>query len=215
VELVVAVTGASGVVIGVRLLGILNEQSAYQVHLIVSEGGKAVIAHEVGPSVALPATYRWEPTDLTAPIASSSRAPDAMVVAPCSMKTMSSIAHGHSADLIGRTACARQHVAGSVTYDISVDAADHEVRKRPAVGCVQIVVHERRVHDIQHARDLLAGDPESTAAVEVLGDGRPLGGRQKRIRARHRIGAPITGVPDDHGKIGHVCRNALSLDLPA
>jgi 4-hydroxy-3-polyprenylbenzoate decarboxylase len=104
VELVVAVTGASGVVIGVRLLGILNEQSAYQVHLIVSEGGKAVIAHEVGPSVALPATYRWEPTDLTAPIASSSRAPDAMVVAPCSMKTMSSIAHGHSADLIGRTA---------------------------------------------------------------------------------------------------------------
>lgn len=103
-ELVVAVTGASGVVIGVRLLGILDEQSAYQVHLIVSEGGKAVIAHEVGLGVALPATYRWEPTDLTAPIASSSRAPDAMVVAPCSMKTMSSIAHGHSADLIGRTA---------------------------------------------------------------------------------------------------------------
>ena len=101
---VVAVTGASGVVIGVRLLKFLDEQREYQVHLIVSEGGKTVLAHEVGPAVALPATYRWEPADLTAPIASSSRAPDAMVVAPCSMKTLSIIAHGQSADLIGRTA---------------------------------------------------------------------------------------------------------------
>ena len=103
-EVVIAVTGASGVAIGARLLGFLDEQAQIQVHLIVSEGGKAVIARELGPAVALPATYRWAPTDLTAPIASSSRAPDAMIVAPCSMKTLSSIAHGYSADLIGRTA---------------------------------------------------------------------------------------------------------------
>jgi 4-hydroxy-3-polyprenylbenzoate decarboxylase len=104
VEVVVAVTGASGVVIGARLLEFLDEQTAAQVHLIVSEGGKTVIARELDPAFTLPATYRWEPTDLTAPIASSSRAPDAMIVAPCSMKTLSIIAHGHSADLIGRTA---------------------------------------------------------------------------------------------------------------
>jgi 4-hydroxy-3-polyprenylbenzoate decarboxylase len=104
VEVVVAVTGASGVVIGARLLEFLDEQTAAQVHLIVSEGGKTVIARELGSAFTLPATYRWESTDLTAPIASSSRAPDAMIVAPCSMKTLSIIAHGHSADLIGRTA---------------------------------------------------------------------------------------------------------------
>jgi 4-hydroxy-3-polyprenylbenzoate decarboxylase len=104
VEVVVAVTGASGVVIGARLLEFLDEQTAAQVHLIVSEGGKTVIARELDSAFTLPATYRWEPTDLTAPIASSSRAPDAMIVAPCSMKTLSIIAHGHSADLIGRTA---------------------------------------------------------------------------------------------------------------
>ncbi|MEJ2732341.1 MAG: UbiX family flavin prenyltransferase [Anaerolineae bacterium] len=103
-EVVVAVTGASGVVIGARLLEFLDEQTAAQVHLIVSEGGKTVIARELGSAFTLPATYRWESTDLTAPIASSSRAPDAMIVAPCSMKTLSIIAHGHSADLIGRTA---------------------------------------------------------------------------------------------------------------
>jgi 4-hydroxy-3-polyprenylbenzoate decarboxylase len=104
VEVVVAVTGASGVVIGARLLEFLDEQTAAQVHLIVSEGGKTVIARELDSAFTLPATYRWESTDLTAPIASSSRAPDAMIVAPCSMKTLSIIAHGHSADLIGRTA---------------------------------------------------------------------------------------------------------------
>jgi 4-hydroxy-3-polyprenylbenzoate decarboxylase len=104
VEVVIAVTGASGVVIGARLLGFLDEHREIQVHLIVSEGGKTVIARELGSALTLPATYRWEPTDLTAPIASSSRAPDAMIVAPCSMKTLSIIAHGYSADLIGRTA---------------------------------------------------------------------------------------------------------------
>jgi len=104
VEVVVAVTGASGVVIGARLLEVLDDRGKHQVHLVVSEGGRAVIAHELGSNVALPATYRWEPADLTAPIASSSRAPEVMVVAPCSMKTMSAIAHGHAADLISRTA---------------------------------------------------------------------------------------------------------------
>lgn len=103
-EVVVAMTGASGADIGVRLLRFLDEREKTQVHLIVSEGGKTVIDRELDPSVDLPATYRWEPYDLTAPIASSSRAPDAMIVAPCSMKTLSAIAHGYSAGLIGRTA---------------------------------------------------------------------------------------------------------------
>lgn len=103
-EIVVAITGASGVAIGARLLEILQEQDRHHVHLIVSDGADAVIQHELGHAVVLPATQRWAPHDLAAPIASSSRAPQAMVVAPCSMKTLAAIAHGHAADLIGRVA---------------------------------------------------------------------------------------------------------------
>jgi 4-hydroxy-3-polyprenylbenzoate decarboxylase len=103
-EIVVAITGASGVVIGVRLLETLAGQGQHHVHLLVSRGAEKVLAHELEPDVHLPAAQRWDVTDLTAPIASSSRAPQAMVVAPCSMKTLSAIAHGYSDDLVGRAA---------------------------------------------------------------------------------------------------------------
>ena len=103
-EIVIAITGASGVVIGVRLLAVLAQIPAHTVHLIVSAGAEPVLAQEVGPSPHLPATHRWAPGDLTAPIASSSRAPQAMAVVPCSMKTLSAVAHGYADDLIGRAA---------------------------------------------------------------------------------------------------------------
>lgn len=102
-QIVVAMTGASGVAIGARLLQALSEQPGHEVHLLVSHGAKAVMDHESG-RVSLPATHRWAVDDLSAPIASSSRAPDAMVVAPCSMKTLAAIAHGYAADLIVRVA---------------------------------------------------------------------------------------------------------------
>ena len=103
-EVVVAITGASGVAIGARLLEVLALQGDHKVHLLLSRGGEAVIAHELAPDVRLPATHHWDVADLAAPLASSSRAPDAMVVAPCSMKTLSAIAHGYASTLIGRTA---------------------------------------------------------------------------------------------------------------
>jgi len=104
VEIVVAITGASGVIIGVRLLEVLAERGGHQVHLLVSRGAEVVMAHELSPDVCLPATHRWDVEDLMAPIASSSRAPEAMVVAPCSMKTLSAIARGYVDDLIVRVA---------------------------------------------------------------------------------------------------------------
>jgi 4-hydroxy-3-polyprenylbenzoate decarboxylase len=104
VEIVVAITGASGVIVGVRLLEVLASRGEHMVHLVVSRGGEAVLAHELAAGVSLAADRRWQPDDLAAPIASSSRAPQAMVVAPCSMKTLSAIAHGYAADLIVRTA---------------------------------------------------------------------------------------------------------------
>lgn len=103
-EIVVAVTGASGVVIGARLLDFFAERGEHRVHLIVSSGAEAVIAHEIGSDISLPADHVWPVDDLTAPIASSSYSLDAMVVAPCSMKTLSSVAHGYANDLIVRTA---------------------------------------------------------------------------------------------------------------
>jgi 4-hydroxy-3-polyprenylbenzoate decarboxylase len=103
-EIVVAITGASGAIIGVRLLEVLAGQASHQVHLVVSAAGQAVLAEEVGPDVVLPAAHRWAPDDLCAPISSSSRAPQAMVVAPCSIRTLSAIAHGLADDLIGRVA---------------------------------------------------------------------------------------------------------------
>ena len=103
-ELAVAITGASGVAIGVRLLEVLAGTGEHQVHALVSEGARAVIAHEMGSGVELPATYHWSVNDLAAPISSSSRAPQAMVVAPCSMKTLSAVAHGYASDLIVRVA---------------------------------------------------------------------------------------------------------------
>ncbi|MGD2040835.1 MAG: UbiX family flavin prenyltransferase [Anaerolineae bacterium] len=103
-EIVVALTGASGVAIGARLLAVLAERPDSQVHLLVSAGAQAVIDHELGAGVHLPAQYRWEVDQMAAPIASSSRAPDAMVVAPCSMKTLSAIAHGYADDLVVRVA---------------------------------------------------------------------------------------------------------------
>ena len=103
-EIVVAITGASGVVIGARLLEVLAEQGDHQVHLLVSAAAEAVIVQEMGAAVHLPATHRWDVGSFSAPIASSSRAPDAMAIAPCSMKTLAAIAHGFADDLIVRTA---------------------------------------------------------------------------------------------------------------
>jgi polyprenyl P-hydroxybenzoate/phenylacrylic acid decarboxylase-like protein len=99
-RIVVAITGASGAAIGRRLL---EELADCQVHLILSEGGKAVIADELG-EVALPASYRYQAGQIDARLASSSYLTDAMVIAPCSMKTLSAIATGFADNLIVRVA---------------------------------------------------------------------------------------------------------------
>lgn len=99
-RIVVAITGASGAVIGQRLLENLR---GHEVHLIVSKAARLVIAHELGEAT-LPATARYDEDQLDAPLASSSFLVDAMVVAPCSMKTLSGIAHGYADNLILRAA---------------------------------------------------------------------------------------------------------------
>ncbi len=106
-EIVVAITGASGVAIGVRLLQVLAEpemRAKHQVHALVTPAAEQVLDQEMEGPVQLEATYRWDVHDLSAPIASSSRAPQVMAIVPCSMKTLAAVAHGLADDLIVRVA---------------------------------------------------------------------------------------------------------------
>jgi len=99
-HIAVGVCGASGAPIAVRLLEAL---SRHEVSLVVTREGEQVLALEA-PGAPLPATHRYAPDDFPAPIASSSSAPDATVICPCSMRTLASIAHGLSDNLIARCA---------------------------------------------------------------------------------------------------------------
>ncbi len=107
--LILAITGASGAAIGIRLLEALAARGE-EVHLIISSGADAVIREETGRTIgdlkAL-ATYYHSPHDMAAPLASGSYvSPNirAMIVAPCSMKTAAAIASGYAENLIGRAA---------------------------------------------------------------------------------------------------------------
>ncbi len=96
----VAITGASGAILGRRLL---EELWPHEVHLIVSENAKKVIRYELG-EVELPAARRYNENDIDASIASSSSDIEGMVIVPCSMKTLSAVANGYANNLIVRVA---------------------------------------------------------------------------------------------------------------
>jgi 4-hydroxy-3-polyprenylbenzoate decarboxylase len=118
-KLVVGISGASGAIYGKRLVEELLRQKK-ECHLVVSEAGKAVIAHELGEDCAAwpsslqgaEALHLWKPDDLFAPFCSGSNTPDAMVVAPCSMGTLGRIAAGTSDSLLIRAAdvCLKERI---------------------------------------------------------------------------------------------------------
>lgn len=99
-HIAVGITGASGAPLAVRLLQVLAE---HEVSLIVSAEGEHLVEVEA-PGSDLPAAHRYHPADFNAPVASSSRVPDAMVICPCSMRTLAALAHGLSDNLITRCA---------------------------------------------------------------------------------------------------------------
>ena len=105
-RLVVGITGASGVILGIRLLEMLRQMDI-ETHLILSPAAKATIAQEtkrkVSDVLAL-ADKTYANTDIGAAIASGSFATLGMVVIPCSIKTLSSIANSYANDLITRAA---------------------------------------------------------------------------------------------------------------
>ena len=116
-EIIVAVTGASGSIYGLRLLSALLSRPCV-VHLMISKAGSRVVAHETDcggnvldylkssgtplhPEAEL---KQWDPEDLFAPPASGSFRHAGMAVCPCSMKTLGAVASGVSDTLIHRSA---------------------------------------------------------------------------------------------------------------
>lgn len=105
-RLIVAITGASGVVYGKRLLEVLRGKKV-ETYLIISKAAENVIEHELEMTkreLEKLASHVYDVNDLTAPIVSGSFKTDGMIVIPCSMKTLAGIAHGYSENLILRAA---------------------------------------------------------------------------------------------------------------
>jgi len=105
-KILVSIGGASGSIYGVRLLEELRK-SGSEVHLIVSDGAKKIVEHETTHKYAdlkKKANFFYENDNLFAGPASGSFQLDGMIVAPCSMKTLSAIANGYSDTLTSRAA---------------------------------------------------------------------------------------------------------------
>ena len=108
-RIVVAITGASGSIYGVRLLDVLAAHGA-ETHVILASGAETTIAHELGLSAAQVesrAHARHDDRDLASRLASGSFRVDGMVVAPCSIKTLSGIANSYDENLVVRAADVR------------------------------------------------------------------------------------------------------------
>jgi 4-hydroxy-3-polyprenylbenzoate decarboxylase len=107
VRLIVGMTGATGAVLGVRLLEQLSTMPEVESHLVISRWARSTIELETGLSVrevgAL-ADVVYSPDDQGAAISSGSFRVDAMVIVPCSMKTLAGIRAGYANTLVGRAA---------------------------------------------------------------------------------------------------------------
>jgi 4-hydroxy-3-polyprenylbenzoate decarboxylase len=106
-RIVVGISGASGVVHGIRLLEVLEKVDGVEVHLIVSNAGKRTISLETDRTVEEVeglADRCYRVGDIAAAVASGSFRTAAMVVVPCSMKTLSGIANSYADNLLIRAA---------------------------------------------------------------------------------------------------------------
>src|SRR5471030_504974 len=105
-RIVVAITGATGAIYGVRLLAGLRQRGV-ETHLIVSRAGWLTLHDEIGfdrATVRELASVWHEANEIGATLASGSFQHDGMVIAPCSMKTLAAVAHGLDDNLVTRAA---------------------------------------------------------------------------------------------------------------
>lgn len=106
-RLIIGMSGASGQIYGIRLLEVLQNAPDVETHLVISQAARMTIAQETDydpRAVEGLATVVYRPGDIGAAIASGSFQTAGMIVAPCSIKSLSAIAHSFDNDLISRAA---------------------------------------------------------------------------------------------------------------
>jgi flavin prenyltransferase len=105
-KIIVAITGSSGVLYGIRMLEIL-QKLGINTHLVLSDWGEKNIRIETSKTVDYVrslSSITYDNSNMAAPISSGSFQVDGMAIVPCSMKTVSSIANGYDDNLISRAA---------------------------------------------------------------------------------------------------------------
>jgi 4-hydroxy-3-polyprenylbenzoate decarboxylase len=106
-RLIVGISGASGAILGIRLLEALRQDDSIETHLILTDAAKITIAQETGWKISAVEALAGEvhkAGNIGASIASGSFQTMGMVVAPCSIKSLSAIAHSHADELLTRAA---------------------------------------------------------------------------------------------------------------
>ncbi len=105
-RIIIAIAGASGVIYGVRILKLLQE-TEYETHLIISEAGRTNITIETDyapDDVAAMADVVYDNKNVAAALASGSFLTEGMIVAPCTIKSLSGIANSYTTNLLVRAA---------------------------------------------------------------------------------------------------------------
>ncbi len=105
--LIIGITGASGAIYGIRLLEVLSANKEVETHLIISKAAEEIIKYETNwelERVRALANVCYDIDDIGAGLSSGSFKRDGMVIAPCSMKTLSALANSYADNLIARTA---------------------------------------------------------------------------------------------------------------
>jgi len=133
--LIIGITGATGAIYGIRLLEVLSKIEAVETHVIISKSGEETIKYETDyepNDVRALANFAYEIDDIGASLSSGSFQRDGMIIAPCTVKTMSALANSYAENLIVR--------AGDVTLK----------ERKPLV----LVVREAPLH-LGHLRSMV------------------------------------------------------------
>ena len=103
--LIIGITGASGAIYGVRLLEVLSSKKDVETHLVVSQAGEINIRNETDYKleyIKSLASFCYDNNDITARLASGSFKRDGMIVAPCTVKTLSALSNSFTHNLLTR-----------------------------------------------------------------------------------------------------------------
>lgn len=103
--LIIGITGATGVMYGIRLLEVLSSSNDIETHLIISEAGEMNIEGETNrkiEDIKKLASFSYDIRDVGARLASGSFQRDGMIIAPCTVKTMSALANSYTENLLIR-----------------------------------------------------------------------------------------------------------------